>query len=123
MTERANLEDQLNQIQGDLDKASHAFESSVETLTELLGTRDTERINAAKDAMQMWSEKVRILTEERRGTQRALEHLNTRELTRGAIGAARASSRAAWATFWVALFAMIASTTSTIMAAVIVSAQ
>jgi hypothetical protein len=103
MTERANLEDQLNQIQGDLDKASHAFESSVETLTELLGTRDTERINAAKDAMQMWSEKVRILTEERRGTQRALE--------------------AAWATFWVALFAMIASTTSTIMAAVIVSAQ
>lgn len=113
----------MEKIQGDLDKASHAFESSVQTLTDLLGTKDVARISAEKDAMQLWSETLRSRTEEQRAIQRRLEHLTTRELTRGAISAARSSSRAAWATFWVALFAMIASTTATIMAAVIASAR
>jgi hypothetical protein len=108
MSERARLEVQLEQIQGDLDKASHAFESSVETLTELLGSRDTTRISAEKDALQLWSETLRTRAEEQRAIQRRLEYLTSRDLTRGAIAAARSCSRAAWATFLVALFAMVA---------------
>ncbi|MPZ60231.1 MAG: hypothetical protein GEU93_02810 [Propionibacteriales bacterium] len=119
MTERAKLEEQLKKTQDDLAKASHAFQSSVETLAELLGTKDAVRINAAKEAMHTWNETVRNLTEEQHATQRRLEHLNIRELSQHAIRAARSASRAAWATFWVVLFAMLASTTATIMAAVI----
>ncbi len=119
MTERARLEDRLEWTQGELDKASHAFESSVQTLTDLLGSKDTTRISAEKDALQLWSETLRTRTEEQRAIQRRLEFLTSRDLTRGAIAAARSSSRAAWATFWVALFAMVASTTATIMAAVV----
>ena len=123
MTERGRLEDQLTRIQGDLDKASHAFESSVDTLTELLGSGDTTAINTAKDAMQMWGETVRSRTEEQRALQRRLEHLTSAELTHGAIRAARSASRAARATFWVAVFAMVASTAATIMAALVATAR
>ena len=123
MTERTRLEDRLEQIQGDLDKASHAFESSVETLTDLLGSKDATRISAEKDALQLWSETLRSRAEEQRAVQRRLEYLTTRDLARSAITAARASSRAAWATFWVALFAMVASTTATIMAALVSNAR
>jgi len=123
MAERARLEEQLGKIQSDLDKASFSFESAVQTLAELLGTRDVPRINAAKDAMQMWSETVRSLSEEQRAIQSRLEYLTSRELTRGAINAAKSSSRAAWATFWVALLAMITSTTAAVMAAVIASTR
>lgn len=119
MTERARLEDRLAKIQTDLDKASHSFESSVETLAELLGTKDAARIGAAKDAMHMWSETVRSLSEEQRATEQRLDRLITTELSQGALSAVRSSSRAAWATFWVALFAMTASTTATIMAALL----
>ncbi|MPZ63761.1 MAG: hypothetical protein GEU93_21310 [Propionibacteriales bacterium] len=121
MTERARLEEQLKKTEGDLDRAAHAFGSSVETLAELLGTKDVVRINAAKDTMQTWNETVTSLTQEQHAIQRRLEHLNTRELSQHAIRAARSASRAARATFWVALFAMLACTTATIMAAVIVT--
>jgi hypothetical protein len=94
----------------------------VETLTDLLGSKDATRIGAEKDALQLWSETMRTRTEEQRAIQRRLEYLTSRDLTRGAIAAARSSSRAAWATFWVALFAMVASTTATIMAAVVSNA-
>ncbi|MGH3431200.1 MAG: hypothetical protein ACRDQB_00025 [Thermocrispum sp.] len=120
MTERARLEEQFTKTQDDLDKASQAFESSMETLANLLGTKDAASINAAKDAMQIWGEKVRSLTAEQHAIQTRLEHLNIRELTDSALRAARSATRAARATFWVALLAMLASTTATIAAAVIV---
>ncbi|MGH3367044.1 MAG: hypothetical protein ACRDOY_07565 [Nocardioidaceae bacterium] len=123
MTERARLEDRQRTVHADLQKASRGLESSLETLTEFLGTGDAARITAAKDAMQTCGETVRSLTEEQTALQRRLEHLTTKELTRGAINAARSSARTAWATFWVAMFAMIASTTATIMAAVVASSQ
>jgi hypothetical protein len=123
MTERARLEERLEQIQGDLDKASHAFESAVGTLTDLLGSKDAARISEEKDALQLWSETLRSRAEEQRTVQRRLEYLTTRDLARSATTAARSASRAAWATFWVALFAMIASTTATIMAAIVSNAR
>jgi len=122
MTERARLEDQLHKIQGDLDKASQAFESCVQNLQGLLGSRDTGRIAAEKDEMQLWGETIRVRTEEHRAIQQRLEYLTATELTRGATVAARSTSRAAWATFWVALFAMVCSTTAAVMAAVVASA-
>jgi len=122
MTERARLEEQLQKVQGDLDKASQAFESCVQTLQGLLGSRDTVRISAEKDAMQLWSETIRVRTEEQRAIQQRLEYLTATELARGATVAARSTSRAAWSTFWVALFAMVACTAAAVMAAVIGSA-
>jgi len=122
MTERARLEEQLHRVQGDLDKASQAFESCVQTLQGLLGSRDTVRISTEKDAMQLWSETIRVRTEEQRAIQQRLEYLTATELARGATVAARSTSRAAWSTFWVALFAMVASTAAAVMAAVIASA-
>lgn len=121
MTERTRLEEQLQKVQADLDKASAAFESSVQALQELLGSKDAARINAEKDAMQLWSETIRARTEEQRSLQQRLEYVTATELTRGATVAARSTARAAWATFWVALFAMVATTTAAVMAAVIAS--
>src|SRR5262245_7746333 len=121
MTERARVEEQLRKIQEDLDKASQAFESCVQTMQGLLGSRDTVRISAEKDAMQLWSEAIRVRTEEQRALQQRLDYLTATELTRGATVAARSTSRAAWATFWVALFAMVTSTTAAVMATVIAS--
>jgi hypothetical protein len=72
--------------------------------------------------MQLWSETIRARTEEQRAIQQRLEYVTATELTRGAAVAARSTARAAWATFWVALFAMVASTTAAVMAAVIASA-
>jgi hypothetical protein len=122
MTERARLEEQLRKTQGDLDTASQAFESCVQNLQGLLGSRDTVRISAEKAAMQLWSETIRVRTEEQRAVQHRLEYLTAIELTRGATVAARSTSRAAWATFWVALFAMVTATTAAVMAAVVTSA-
>ena len=122
MTERAKLEEQLQKVQGDLDKASQAFESCVQNLQGLLGSRDAVRISAEQDAMQLWSETIRVRTEEQRAIQLRLEYLTATELTRGATLAARSTSRAAWATFWVALFAMVCSTAAAVMAAVVASA-
>jgi CHASE3 domain sensor protein len=122
MTERATLEERLKEIHQALEQASPTFESSVQAFSEVLGSRDAPRIDAARDAMQTWSEMVKGLTEEQRALQRRLEYLTTQELTRDAITATRASTRAAWATFWVALFGMVASTTAAIMAAVVASA-
>ena len=122
MTERARLEEQLQKVQKELDKASHAFESSVQNLQGLLGSKDPVRIGAEKAAMQLWSEAIRVRTEEQSALQHRLEYLTATELTRGATMAARSTSRAAWATFWVALFAMVCSTTAAVMAAVIAGA-
>jgi len=122
MTERARLEEQLKRVQGDLDKASQAFESCVQSLQDLLGSRDAVRITAEKAAMQLWSEAIRVRTEQQRAIQHRLEYLTAIELTRGATAAARSTSRAAWATFWVALFAMVCATTAAVMAAVVAGA-
>jgi predicted secreted protein len=122
MTERPALEERLKEIHDALAEASPTFETSVQAFSEVLGSRDAPRINAARDAMQTWSEMVKGLTEEQRAIQRRLEYLTTQQLTRDAIAATRASSRAAWATFWVALFGMVASTTAAIMAAVLATA-
>jgi hypothetical protein len=80
------------------------------------------RITSEKDAMQLWSEAIRVRTEEQRSIQLRLEYLTAAELTRGATVAARSTSRAAWATFWVALLAMICATTAAVMAAIVASA-
>jgi cell division septum initiation protein DivIVA len=122
MTERARLEEQLQKVQKELDKASQAFESSVQNLQGLLGSKDPVRISAEKAAMQLWSEAIRVRAEEQGALQHRLEYITATELTRGATMAARSTSRAAWAMFWVALFAMVCSTTAAVMAAVIAGA-
>jgi hypothetical protein len=107
MPERGRLEDSLKQVQSDLDEASKSFEASVDALGALVGSKDTARINAAKDAMQLWSDAVRTLSERERALQRRLTHATTIELSRSASKAVRSASRAAWAAFWVTAFAMI----------------
>lgn len=121
MADRAQLEEQLVRVEADLDKASHAFEASVQSLAELLGTKDAVRITAAKDSMHLWSETVRSLSEEQAALQRRLEYLTTSELTRGAVAAVKSSSRATWATFWVAVLAMAVTTTAAVVAAIAIA--
>ncbi|MGH3812163.1 MAG: hypothetical protein ACRDUV_06865 [Pseudonocardiaceae bacterium] len=123
MTERTRLEERLGKIDADLDQATSSFESAVETLAGLLGSKDTARITAAKDTMHLESETVRILGEEQRVIQHRLAHLITTELNQGAIRAVRSSSRAAWATFWIALIAMTLSTAAVVIAALTSSAR
>lgn len=123
MPERAALEDDLKRVQSDLDKASHTLEVSVEAFGELLGSRDVSQVNAAKDAMQMAGERLRLLTEEERSLQARLDQLAATELTRAAARAARSASRAAWATFWAAVFTVIAATTVTVMALLVSNAR
>ena len=112
MPERDRLEDKLKKVQSDLEKALSSFESSVETLSSLLGSNDATRITAAKESMQLWSDAVRTLSEQERVLQRRLVYQSSRELTRSATRAVKSSSRAAWATFWVTVFAMIAWTSA-----------
>lgn len=108
MPERVRLEDKLKKVQSDLEEASSSFEASVETLSSLLGSKDASRIMAAKESMQLWSDAVRTLSEQERVLQRRLVYLSTTDLTRSANKALKSSSRAAWATFFVTVFAMIA---------------
>lgn len=105
-------------VQSDLDNASDSFGSSVETLSSLLGSKDPHRITEAKETMQLWSETVRTLSEQERVLQRRLMHATTRELTLSAAKATRSSSRAAWATFMVAVFAMVAWTAAVFISSV-----
>lgn len=116
MPERGLLEDKLIQVQSDLDEASKSFETSVDALGALVGSKDTAGISAAKEAMQLWSEAVRTLSERERGLQRRLTHTTTRELSRSASKAVRSASRAAWAAFWVTAFAMIGWTVALFLA-------
>lgn len=115
--ERASVEDRLSQVRSDLDQAASSFDSSVTELSGLLGTTDTARFTATKDAMHLWSDAVRTLTEEERALQRRLDHLTSRELTHSALKAVRASSRAAWAAFWAGLVAMFVSTAAVVLVA------
>lgn len=106
-------------VQADLDKASGSFRSSVEQLSSLLGTADANRILAAREEMQLWSEAVRTLSEQERVLQRRLTHVMTRELSLSAAKVTRSSSRAAWASFLVTLFALIAWTATVFVATVV----
>lgn len=123
MPERATLEDRLEKIQADLKKAQRSFETSVESLAEILGSEDRARISAAKDSMHLWNDALRNLTEEERSIQRRLDYLTSKELSHSAMKAVKSSSRAAWATFWIALLAIIASTTAAVVAALAYMAQ
>lgn len=115
MPERARLEERLKQVHADLEKASRSFDASVNTVADLLGSKDAKRVSAAKEAMYLWSDAVRTLSEEERALQRRLDYLTSRELTLGAAKAVRSASRAAWAAFWVTVFAMIGWTTATFL--------
>ncbi|MDQ4006489.1 MAG: hypothetical protein M3211_00155 [Actinomycetota bacterium] len=123
MPERAALEEELKRVQSDLDKASHALEVSVEAFGEVLGSRDVSQVNAAKEAMHMASERLRLLAEEERSLRARLDQQASTELSREAARAARSASRAAWATFWAAVFTIIAATTVTVMALLVSNAR
>lgn len=109
------LEDELTRVQQDLEKASKSFDAAVESLASLLGSKDVERITAAKESMQLWSDAVRTLSEKERVLQRRLAYQTTRDLSRTATKAVRSASRAAWAAFWVTVFAMLAWSAATYM--------
>jgi hypothetical protein len=109
MPERAALEERLQKVQADLDEATRSFEASVEMLGTLLGSNDGARITATKDQMHLWSDAMRSLAEEERTINRRLDHLASKELAHSAMKAVRSASRAAWATFWVAVLAIVAS--------------
>lgn len=123
MPKRVGLEDKLDQIRSELEKASQSFEESVQTLAGLLGSQDTARISAAKDAMHMWSDAIRTLTEEERAIQRRLDYQTSTELSHSALKAVKSASRAAWATFWIAVIAILASHASAMRPAVTFVAQ
>ena len=123
MRERARLEEKLEQVQADLEEASRSFSASVDSVADALGSRDTSRVTAAKETMQLSGETLGRLGEEERTLQRRLDHLATAELSRAATKAAKSASRAAWASFWVALFAMIAWTAAMFMSTVVYTAR
>ena len=118
MPERAGLEEKLERVRSDMDNASQSFEASVETLAGLLGSKDVTRISAAKDALNLWGDALRSLSEEERAIQRRLDYLTSRDLSHSAMKAVKSASRAAWATFWIAIVAILASTTAAVIATV-----
>jgi hypothetical protein len=113
------LEDELTRVQTDLEKASKSFDSAVESLAGLLGSKDVARITAAKESMQLWSDAVRTLSEKERVIQRRLAYQTTRDLSRSATKAVRSASRAAWAAFWVTVLAMVAWSAATYMPTIV----
>lgn len=121
MDERERLEAELTAVQEQLERDTDRLEKSLERMIEHVRVSDHDGVKSEFEFRSIVTRSVDAARTEETRLHRRLEALTVEQLTRDGISVAAATTKATWAMFWVALFAMVASTTATLVAAYIAS--
>lgn len=119
MNERDRLERELAAIQSRLDDDQERMDVSVAKMIEAMRNDDENAVMVDAEFRKIIRDGMQTNHETATRLHRRLEALTIEELTRQSIATNAATAKATWAMFWVALFAMFASTTATLVAAYI----